>query len=56
MREVVAEEEGGAGDGGVRREEEREGDGVLVVGVRWVGEVRGCGGGGGGEACGKRGG
>lgn len=52
MVEVVAEDEGGAGNGGVR--EEGEGDGVLVVGVWGVGEV----GGGDGrvvrEACGWR--
>lgn len=40
MVEVIAEEQGGAGDGGVR--EEREGDGVLVVGVVRGGEVGGC--------------
>lgn len=43
MVEVVAEDKGGAGDGGVR--EEGEGYGVLVVGVWGVGEVGGCDGG-----------
>lgn len=51
MREVVAEEEGGAGDGGVGGEEEGEGDRVLVVGVGRVGEVGGGWGGGGRETC-----
>lgn len=48
MVEIVAEEEGGAGDGGVRGK--GEGDGVLVVEVGGVAEVGGCGGGVGGEA------
>jgi hypothetical protein len=46
--EIVAEDEGGAGDGLFR--EKGEGDGVLVVGVGGVGEVGGCGGGVFGEA------
>lgn len=48
MVEVVAEDEGGAGDGCLRAE--GEGNGVGVVGVEGVGEVGGCGRGGGGEA------
>ena len=42
MVEVVAEDEGGAGNALMR--EEMEGDAVLVVGVGGVGEVGGGGG------------
>lgn len=38
--EIIAEDQGGAGNGGLR--DEAEGDAVLIVGVRGVGEVRGC--------------
>lgn len=48
MVEVVAEDEGRAGDGAVGAE--GEGDAVLVVLVRGGGEVGACGGGVGGEA------
>lgn len=49
MVEVVAEDQRVAGDGALG--DEAEGDAVLVVGVRRVGEVGGCGGGAFGEAC-----
>ena len=48
MVKVVAEDERCAGDGG--RGGEAEGDGVLIVPVRRVREVRGRGGGGAGQA------
>lgn len=48
MVEVIAEDEGGAGDGFF--EEEGERNAVLVVGMGDRGEVGGCGGGVAGEA------
>lgn len=50
MIEIIAEDEGGAGDGFFG--EEGEGDGVLISGVGVVGKVGGGCGGVAGKACG----